>query len=536
MKRRKSTRKHKWKDPDVEAIVKDTMAAPSTKQIMLEYHLSHNFYPPIDRRFAPAVYQAIVNCANEDYGRIVTLPNNRAMVSSAIVEELHLEELVEKEKGEPVAGGSADDYREHLSRQAGPSCLCGKVEEVDTDGEVVEGYFHSPSGCRLAEKGENPPDDEPRVVRSFRGFCSDCGEPIAIGEECWYYPKEDEAYCLKTGHKVVGGFTQGCGESRRWGHEGRKSNPEGSRVPGDSPYVLAVLRLIINIAEQHPGKRFAFLRRIDTPKSEDGYPLGVAIEDIQGYWPAGSVATATSKEADKWVAYENLTRLGLDEKQTHLITASSMFRGFKSPDSPERREELRALFQKKIEGIKHEHMFRSKVLPTLEKVETVQSEELTRKLDEIQQTRRAMKHLGPPPPHGGMLNPPVRVWHLSEKPTRAEKKAWIAKQFKMGMSFHPDTHGAEYVNEDGKPTFTRYQAQQYDLMLERLFAGESDPYEISIEAFGEFSGVGEPSIKDKCRKCGASIPYGFHVCASCTQKEHGFNPPDEPSWMDDPGE
>lgn len=52
----------------------------------------------------------------------------------------------------------------------------------------------------------------------------------------------------------------------------------------------------------------------------------------------------------------------------------------------------------------------------------------------------------------------------------------------LGMGFHPDTRGRNYIDGSGRPPFTKVEADQYDSDMEEL-SGLCDQYEIGIDEF-----------------------------------------------------
>jgi hypothetical protein len=50
----------------------------------------------------------------------------------------------------------------------------------------------------------------------------------------------------------------------------------------------------------------------------------------------------------------------------------------------------------------------------------------------------------------------------------------------LGLGFHPDTRGADYVEADGSPTLTADEAAQYDADMEAVFDRTIDPYEVGL--------------------------------------------------------
>lgn len=50
----------------------------------------------------------------------------------------------------------------------------------------------------------------------------------------------------------------------------------------------------------------------------------------------------------------------------------------------------------------------------------------------------------------------------------------------LGLGFHPDTRGADYVNRDGSRVFNDAQAAAVDALLDRILA-HVDPYDAGVE-------------------------------------------------------
>ena len=64
--------------------------------------------------------------------------------------------------------------------------------------------------------------------------------------------------------------------------------------------------------------------------------------------------------------------------------------------------------------------------------------------------------------------------------------AYITRVQQLGLAFHPDTRGSDYVAEGGGPAFTAAEAAEYDRDIEAAFArAEEDPYEIAIAVWEE---------------------------------------------------
>ena len=59
--------------------------------------------------------------------------------------------------------------------------------------------------------------------------------------------------------------------------------------------------------------------------------------------------------------------------------------------------------------------------------------------------------------------------------------AYIARVRQLGLAFHPDTRGNDYVAEGGGPAFTPTEAAEYERDVEAAFArDDEDPYEVAI--------------------------------------------------------
>jgi len=54
---------------------------------------------------------------------------------------------------------------------------------------------------------------------------------------------------------------------------------------------------------------------------------------------------------------------------------------------------------------------------------------------------------------------------------------------RIGMGFHPDTRGADYIVEDGSPSFSAEEAEVYDSDMSYGLAMLPDIYETGLEAF-----------------------------------------------------
>jgi len=63
----------------------------------LKIQLQCNHYPPVHLDFIPACKEAIEACQpwNEEYDRVIKLPNGKELSASAVVEGLHLDSFLE---------------------------------------------------------------------------------------------------------------------------------------------------------------------------------------------------------------------------------------------------------------------------------------------------------------------------------------------------------------------------------------------------------------------------------------------------------
>lgn len=69
--------------------------------------------------------------------------------------------------------------------------------------------------------------------------------------------------------------------------------------------------------------------------------------------------------------------------------------------------------------------------------------------------------------------------------TPADAKAWLEEAIKyLGLGFHPDTSGHDYVNsKTGAATFTCKQGNAYDRAREQVFELLKDPYATAYPHF-----------------------------------------------------
>jgi len=56
----------------------------------------------------------------------------------------------------------------------------------------------------------------------------------------------------------------------------------------------------------------------------------------------------------------------------------------------------------------------------------------------------------------------------------------IAYIRQLGLAFHPDTRGADYLDQGHRPTFTPEQAADYDATITALCATPADQYEFGL--------------------------------------------------------
>lgn len=61
-------------------------------------------------------------------------------------------------------------------------------------------------------------------------------------------------------------------------------------------------------------------------------------------------------------------------------------------------------------------------------------------------------------------------------------KKWIER---LGLAFHPDTRGADYINDDGKRTLSDGEAEQYDRDIDEAFETHADPYGVALTIMEE---------------------------------------------------
>ena len=66
-------------------------------ETLLSIHLQSNHYPPVNLVFIPTCIEAIEACNNEDYEKILLMPNNKKMRVIDIIEGLHLDSFIESE-------------------------------------------------------------------------------------------------------------------------------------------------------------------------------------------------------------------------------------------------------------------------------------------------------------------------------------------------------------------------------------------------------------------------------------------------------
>lgn len=64
--------------------------------------------------------------------------------------------------------------------------------------------------------------------------------------------------------------------------------------------------------------------------------------------------------------------------------------------------------------------------------------------------------------------------------------AYITRVQQLGLAFHPDTRGSDYVAEGGGLAFTPTEAAEYDRDVEAAFTrGDEDPYEVALAVWQE---------------------------------------------------
>lgn len=66
-----------------------------SRETMVANHLRYNFFPPLPDDLVEPALLAVDFCQTEDYDAQVQIPGGNALAASTIVEELHLEQMVD---------------------------------------------------------------------------------------------------------------------------------------------------------------------------------------------------------------------------------------------------------------------------------------------------------------------------------------------------------------------------------------------------------------------------------------------------------
>lgn len=81
--------------------------------------------------------------------------------------------------------------------------------------------------------------------------------------------------------------------------------------------------------------------------------------------------------------------------------------------------------------------------------------------------------------------------------TRTALRRFLIELREEGLNFHPDTPFSDYVNRDGKPSYTPEQINVRDNLLDESFAycdaNGLDIYEVAMEIFNQPAPEGVPS-------------------------------------------
>lgn len=74
----------------------DEMARLLAQEQVLQWHLQHNHYPPVNLVFVPTAQEAIQHYNDDDWNFVIKMPNGKELSAGRIVEELHLESFLHR--------------------------------------------------------------------------------------------------------------------------------------------------------------------------------------------------------------------------------------------------------------------------------------------------------------------------------------------------------------------------------------------------------------------------------------------------------
>jgi len=81
---------------------------------------------------------------------------------------------------------------------------------------------------------------------------------------------------------------------------------------------------------------------------------------------------------------------------------------------------------------------------------------------------------------------PTACYHIVvDCPNSAKQALRIIVKY-LGTGFHPDTPAMDYVNNEGRPTFEKFEAEILDLNMLNIFKHMDDVYAEAIELWHEF--------------------------------------------------
>lgn len=81
---------------------------------------------------------------------------------------------------------------------------------------------------------------------------------------------------------------------------------------------------------------------------------------------------------------------------------------------------------------------------------------------------------------------PTACYHIVvDGPESAKQTLRIIVKY-LGTGFHPDTCGMDYVTNEGKPTFEKFEAEIFDLNMLKIIEHLDDVYSEAIELWHEF--------------------------------------------------
>ena len=78
----------------------EEMASLTDQDTALRWHLQHNHFPPVNLVFLDTAKEAISLANQRDWDVQLTMPNNRRLTVSAIVQGLHLDSFLDSFLGE----------------------------------------------------------------------------------------------------------------------------------------------------------------------------------------------------------------------------------------------------------------------------------------------------------------------------------------------------------------------------------------------------------------------------------------------------